>query len=157
MDKDFVGNVLRSCLSMCCPRVKVLETSCSEIKRAVKGKITALYAFIDQDTVYYIGQSTDVLRRIGSEHCGARIGASEGVVRFLMYLLDKICNNPLVHETPNVVVREEIVSGIIKNFLNNLKMVLAICNGELGRKCLTKAEKCAKIQLKPKLNPTINS
>ena len=75
MDKDFVGNVLQSCLSMCCPRVEVLETNCSEIKRAVKGKITALYAFIDQDTVYYIGQSTDALRRIGSEHCSARIGA----------------------------------------------------------------------------------
>jgi len=130
-----------------------VETTCSGIRRAVRGKTCALYAFTDGGIVYYVGQTTDVLRRVGREHCGAHIGGSEGVVRFLMYLLDKVCSDQRVRGATDVVEREEIVAGIIRDFLSSLSIVLAVCEGEPGRECLARAEECAKTRLRPRLNP----
>ena len=156
MDRNSVGDVLRGCLSQHCSDclgVEVLVTSCLKLKEDVKEKIGGLYAFIDDNTVYYVGRTTDVLRRVGDEHCCVHIGGSEGVVMFLMHLLDKVCTDPRIREARGAVEREEIVAEIVRNFLSKLKIVLAICVSEPDRKCLTKAEECAKIRLKPILNP----
>jgi len=103
--------------------------------------------------VYYVGASTNAHRRVGVEYCGAHIGSSEGVVRFLMLLLDRVCADTRVRSARNAVEREEVVSEIIREFLDKLSIVLAICSKKPSRECLVEAEKCAVTKLSPLLNP----
>jgi len=51
MNEASAGNVLRICFSKRRSQVVVLETSCLEIKRVVKNGVSALYTFVDSDTV----------------------------------------------------------------------------------------------------------
>ena len=151
--KGLVASVLLGCLSRCCSSVSVLQTTCAEIKRVVNEGAAGLYAFVDDEKVYYVGATANARRRVGVEQCGARIGSSEGVVRFLMLLLDRVCTDTRVRSARNVVEREEVVSEIIREFLSKLNIVLAICNEKPSRECLVEAEKCAVAKLKPLLNP----
>ena len=151
--KGLVASVLLGCLSRCCSSVSVLQTTCAEIKRVVNEGAAGLYAFVDDEKVYYVGATANARRRVGVEHCGARIGSFEGVVRFLMLLLDRVCADTRVRGARSVVEREEVVSEIIREFLGKLSMVLAICSKKPSRECLVEAEKCAVTKLSPLLNP----
>jgi len=149
MSVFYISEILRDCLSKCCSYWRILETNCSEIKKVVKYGVSGLYAFVDGETVYYVGRSENILRRVGVEHCRAHIGSSEGVVIFLMYLLDQVCSNREGWINLHVVEREKVVSEIIRKFLAKLKIVIALCSDKPSRKCLAEAEECAKIKLAP--------
>jgi len=41
--------------------------------------VPGVYILVDGGVVLYVGEAGDVARRVGGEHCKARIGASEGV------------------------------------------------------------------------------
>ena len=83
---------------------------------------------IDGGVVLYVGEAGDVARRVGGEHCKARIGASEGVARLLMYLLGEVWMRSDEWVRLNVVDRERfIVNRILKPTINKLTIITVTC------------------------------
>jgi hypothetical protein len=83
--------------------------------------VPGVYILVDGGVVLYVGEAGDVARRVGGEHCKARIGASEGVARLLMYLLGEVCMQSDEWVRLSVVDRERfIVNRILKTTINKL-------------------------------------
>ena len=91
---DSVVEALRECVGRHCTgdSLEILILRCSEVGEARALRAPGVYVFFEPSSgvVYYVGQAGDLGRRLGSEHCRAQIGGSEGVVRFLMHILDEI-------------------------------------------------------------------
>ncbi len=124
----------------------------------VKGE--EYYVFADHGRIYYVGEAGDLYRRVYGEHCRACIGSSEGVVRFLMYLLDSICGDKEIMATENIVLRERFVKERLRRFITGLTIYIGYCrDGVLDGKDREKKrkrkaiEECLKRRLKPLLNP----
>ena len=150
----YIEEIISICLNLSCPDVKILVTDCKEVRKLPKG-LPGLYLFFDPNSyiIYYVGESSDLKRRVYEEHCRASIGSSEGVVRFLMFLMDRICVNEAVRNTIDVKKREKIVKNMIKEFVYKLKILVAICPHGSRKTGLREAEKCIIEKLKPILNP----
>ena len=110
-----------------------------------------VYVFFDEEKVYYVGEASNVARRVLNEHCKARIGGSEGVVRFLMYFLGEICEKKGKWLDLDAKGREELVRGILRERIGEMMVFVFTC-GELsdpkGRKEL---EGCLIEELRPVL------
>ena len=121
--------------------------SCSDFGAEGPG----IYVFFDDKNVYYVGEAGDVTRRVLNEHCKARIGGSEGVVRFLMYFLDEICEKKGEWLDLDARGREELLRGILRERIGEMRVFVFTC-GELndpkGRKEL---EGCLIEELRPVL------
>jgi len=62
----------------------------------------------------YVGQSCNLRRRVYEEICMAHIGGSEEVVRFLMFLLDRVCRGG--YESLDAKGREKLVKELLMDF-----------------------------------------
>ncbi len=87
-----VSEAVEECLGKRVDNYSKYVTNCDLIrKRRFKkgdGKgIAGLYVFFDHDKVYYVGETDDMIRRVGNEHCNAHIAGSKYVARFLIYHL----------------------------------------------------------------------
>ena len=120
---------------------------CSDFRAEGPG----VYVFFDDKNVYYVGEASDLKRRVLNEHCKARIGGSEGVVRFLMYFLGEICEKKEEWLNLDAKGREELVRGILREKIGEMMVFVFTC-GELndpkGRKEL---EGCLIEELRPVL------
>lgn len=158
---DPVVEALRECVGRRCTggSVEVLTLRCSEVGKARSlRRAPGVYVFMDPSSgvVYYVGQASDLGRRLGSEHCSAQIGRSEGVVRFLMHILDKICERSSEWTPGSAKERETYVKSKIREFLETLVIYVAYCpgGGSLSdRKIRLSVEACLKAKLDPILNP----
>lgn len=97
-------------------KVKVFRTSCSDLRReGVRWDVPGVYVFAERDgRVLYVGQSCNLRRRVYEEICMAHIGGSEGVVRFLMFLLDRVCRGG--YESLDAKGREKLVKELLMDF-----------------------------------------
>jgi len=123
--------------------------------------VPGVYILVDGGVVLYVGEAGDVARRVGGEHCKARIGASEGVTRLLMYLLGEVCMRSDEWVRLNVVDRERfIVNRILKPTINKLTIITVTCPQLKNPKTRSrnrerlKLEKCLINELKPTLQYT---
>gem|GEM_PF-833810 len=121
--------------------------------------VPGVYILVDGGVVLYVGEAGDVARRVGGEHCRARIGASEGVTRLLMYLLGEVCMRSDEWVRLNVVDRERfIVNRILKPTINKLTIITVTCpqlkNPKTRNRERLKLEKCLINELKPTLQYT---
>jgi len=121
--------------------------------------VPGVYILVDGGVVLYVGEAGDVARRVGGEHCKARIGASEGVTRLLMYLLGEVCMRSDEWVRLNVVDRERfIVNRILKPTINKLTIITVTCpqlkNPKTRNRERLKLEKCLINELKPTLQYT---
>lgn len=143
---------VREAVAQCAPGgLRAAVVKCGDLagrKRCGPG----VYVFFDEEWVYYVGESADVCRRLG-EHCEAHIGGSEGVVRFLAYLLDRAC------ETrgewlgkPPAEVERWLKERLLKPFIHGLNIYVASGEG-IGKDLLRGVEKCLRERLRPLLNP----
>ncbi len=146
---------IRESIINCLPGTShtLLELTCRDLAR-YSGELSdkkGLYIFVDKykGIIYYVGRSSDLLKRL-KMHCNASIGASEGVVRFLMYLLGEICSNNSVFSHTNVVKREKIIKRILREFIGKLNIYVVTCSDKID---LGKVEDCLRKYLKPILNP----
>ena len=86
------------------------------------------------------------------------IGGSEGVVRFLMYYLDHICDLRAEWERLSVRNREEFVKGVLRRLIHDLG-IFAVVRNDLkdevhgGKMVRSKLEECLIERLNPALNP----
>ena len=87
------------------------------------------YVFFDESAIYYVGEADDIARRLLNEHCEAHIGGSEGVVRFLMYYLDSICNQKTRWEKLSAEDREKFTKDILKDRIGRLSIYIVTCKG----------------------------
>ncbi len=114
-----------------------------------------MYIFIDVNRVIYIGEANNIARRVGNEHCKARIGASEEVARFLVYLLDKICARRDEWVNYGVVNREKyIVEEVLMPVITKLTILVITCPqlrdiDKKKNKARLKLENCLISKLKP--------
>jgi len=157
---DSVVEALRECVGRRCTgdSLEILTLRCSEVSKARAIRAPGVYVFVDPSSgvVYYVGQAGDLGRRLGSEHCSAHIGGSEGVVRFLMHILDKICERSSEWAPGSAKEREAYVKSKIREFLETLIIYVAYCPGGgplSDRKTRLSVEACLKARLDPILNP----
>ncbi len=159
---EIIREEITSCLNKYCEENKIVirEITCRSLTPMKpllrKGGI---YVFVDETTgtIYYVGEAGKLYRRL-NEHCRASIGGSEGVVRFLMYMLDKICEDENIRRTRDVKERERAVKHLLREFLGSLTIYVGYCeddslNGDEGRLTRRELEECIKRRLKPLLNP----
>ncbi|GGP19346.1 hypothetical protein GCM10007981_02660 [Thermocladium modestius] len=116
-----------------------------------------IYVFFDESEAYYVGESSDIARRLTKEHCSAHIGGSEGIVRFLMNYLEDICENKNAWTGLNPKSREDFVEGLVRERIDKLKIYAVTCNtlrneGRVKNRLRIELEKCLKARLRPKLN-----
>ena len=157
---EHVIEALRVCVEENCGEESVVVTlRCSDLRAYGRTlQRPGVYVFVDptDGTVYYVGQAGDLGRRLGSEHCSAHIGGSEGVVRFLMHILDKICERSSEWAPGSAKEREAYVKSKIREFLETLIIYVAYCPGGgplSDRKTRLSVEACLKARLDPILNP----
>lgn len=145
-----------------CNNAEIIVTNCDSIQsRKIKEiKSGGIYVIADEasGTVFYVGETSNFARRIGREHCNAQIGSSEGVVRFLIYLLDQICNDINNNYNSGIIEKERLIKNIIRSFLRKMTIYLAYCRDnplskQEGKKARKMAEKCIRRELQPILNP----
>ena len=115
LDSFSIEDAVSKCLSRyCIDGVVVKKLDCTKLRYMSKAiSCSGVYVFSGNNTVYYVGQSSNLYRRLVNEHCSASIGSSEGVVRFLMYLLDRVCSSDEVFREVDVKKREAIDKSII--------------------------------------------
>ena len=132
--------------------------SCNDFRAEGPG----VYVFFDDKNVYYVGESNDLKRRVLKEHCGAQIGGSEGVVRFLMYFLEEICEKRGEWSVHDVKDREEFVKEFLREKIGKMEIYVATCPelGDISREnhkkkneTREKLEECLIKELRPVLNP----
>ena len=157
---DRVRELVLSCMSRCCGGRRntiVRFVDCKKLLdfRDVLRHRSGVYVFLDpvKEIVYYVGESGDLYERLYREHCRASIGSSEGVVRFMMYLLDKLCREESILRTKDVLEREKIVRDHLRRFIGKLTICIAYCtSGSPDKIVRREAENCLKEKLKPILN-----
>ncbi len=91
-------------------------------------EVAGLYVFFDDDNIYYVGESNNIARRVGNEHCDAHIGGSEGVVRFLMYYLEDIYGEYDRWRNEDAKGREKIIKEILRKRIMGLKIFIITCD-----------------------------
>jgi hypothetical protein len=105
---------------------------------------------LNGNDVLYVDGANNIARRVGKEHCKARIGASEGVARFLVYLLDKICARRSEWVNYGVVNREKyIVEEVLMPVITKLTILVITCPQLKDPSPRHKLEKCLMEELKP--------
>jgi predicted GIY-YIG superfamily endonuclease len=111
--------------------------------------------FCENGRPLYVGETGDTSRRIYREHCSAHIGGSEGVVRFLMYYLDRIAETVDEWAGLSPLGRERYVKEFLRQRMESLALVIILdSRGELrdGRR-RREVERCLRAGLRPVLNP----
>lgn len=154
--KEAVDAGISECLrSLGLGNCKVVWTNCTNV---VKINGPGAYIFVRDNSVFYVGEANDVARRVSNEHCKARIGASEGVVRFLMYLLDEVCRQADDWRGLTVVDRENYIrENILMPMIRGMEIIVITCpqlKDPVPRKkneVRLKLEKCLIDHLKPRL------
>ncbi|WP_054850329.1 GIY-YIG nuclease family protein [Vulcanisaeta sp. JCM 14467] len=127
-------------------------------KNVSNAHYAGVYVFFDESTIYYVGETDDIARRLSREHCAVHIGGSEGVVRFLMYYLDHICDLRAEWERLSVRDREEFVKGVLRRLIHGLGIFVVMCDDlkdetHGGKMVRSKLEECLIEKLNPALNP----
>jgi len=127
----------------------IKKTTCRELvkNKSLYDRIPGIYVFAKEDTVFYIGSTSDILRRVGKENCQAQIAASECSFRFMLYLLDKICNE--IKEENSIKAKERLVKNIVRNFMNKLTIYIILSDVLRERRIRTNIEECLINYLKP--------
>jgi len=156
-----VVEVLRACAGKRCgeENVVIVTLRCSDLRAYGKAlQHPGVYVFVDPSdgTVYYVRQAKNLVRRLKGEHCNVHIGGSEEVVRFLMLLLDEICECAGEWRAGSVKKRENYVKSMIRHFLERLVIYVAYCREDSlleDRRTRLAIEKCLKQRLNPILNP----
>ena len=87
-----------------------------------------VYVFFDDSMAYYIGEADDVARRLLNEHCSISIGGSEGIVKFLMYYLNDICESRNEWIKLSVKGREDFIKELLRDKIRRLKILIVTCN-----------------------------
>jgi hypothetical protein len=131
---------------------KIISINCEGV-----GEVndTGVYILLNGNDVLYVGEANNIARRVGKEHCKARIGASEGVARFLVYLLDKICARRGEWVNYGVVNREKyIVEEVLMPVITKLTILVITCPqlrdiDKKKNKARLKLENCLISKLKP--------
>ena len=144
-------NAIKDCLSKYCPldSINVLKRTCNTLKTH---RHAGVYVFVDEssNTIYYVGETSNLADRVYKTHCRGLIGASEGVVRFLMYLFKELCSDEEVVKAENVIRREEIVRKRLAEFISSLSIYIGYCKEhKLESRKRLEVEKCLKEKLKP--------
>lgn len=149
------SSALEECLGVgYAEHFRVELSSCSGLRNRYPG-VPSLYVFCENGKALYVGETGDTSRRIYREHCSAHIGGSEGVVRFLMYYLDRIAEALEEWVGLSPPDRERYVKEFLKRKVRRLTLVLILdSEGRLrdGRR-RREVEKCLRVKLKPLLNP----
>jgi hypothetical protein len=138
------------------PVIKV--SSCSDQYLYMLSR-EGVYVFLDKSSgiVYYVGETSNISKRVAKTHCRARIGSSEGVVRFLIFLLPKLYSDHRILSTNNILARERLVRRRIMDFLEKLIVIIGYCNSKkLDRKERIQIEGYLRRSLNPLLNPKKN-
>jgi len=145
---------LHKAVSVCCNKYGLFSfnlkrTSCKELtkNRTQYNHKPGIYIFTRNNEVFYIGSTSDVLRRVGKENCQAQIAASECSFRFMLYLLDKICNE--IKEENSIKAKERLVKNIVRNFMNKLTIYIILSDVLRERRIRTDIEECLINYLKP--------
>jgi hypothetical protein len=131
---------------------KIIPMNCDGVSEV---NDAGVYIFLNGNDVLYVGEANNIARRVGKEHCKARIGASEGVTRFLMYLLDKICAQRNEWINYGVVNREKyIVEEVLMPVITKLTILVITCPqlrdiDKKKNKARLKLENCLISKLKP--------
>jgi hypothetical protein len=126
---------------------KIISINCEGV-----GEVNdaGVYILLNGNDVLYVGEANNIARRVGKEHCKARIGASEGVARFLVYLLDKICARRSEWVNYGVVNREKyIVEEVLMPVITKLTILVITCPQLKDLSPRHKLEKCLMEELKP--------
>ena len=153
---QYIDKYLQECLArlgLSSNECQIIPTNCKGVNKLKK--VPGVYMFIDGDRVIYIGEANDIARRVGNEHCKARIGASEGVVRFLVYLLDEVCTRRGEWVNYGVVDRERyIVEEVLMPVITKLTILVITCPqlrdiDKEKNKARLKLENCLISKLKP--------
>lgn len=151
--KSEVRLILRECLGEAgCSSPIAKMVSCSEVRDSYYLR-EGVYVYLTKDgDPLYAGQTHSLKERVGLTHCDARIGASEGVVRMLFFILERICDKILSERS--IIARERIARIELKKFIENeLILYVGFCDKErLRRNQLLLAEQCVISSLKPILN-----
>jgi len=157
---EHVIEALRVCVEENCGEESVVVTlRCSDLRAYGRTlQRPGVYVFVDptDGTVYYVGQAKSLVRRLKGEHCNAHVGGSEGVVRFLMLILDEICERADEWRARSVKERKNYVKSIIRHFLERLIICVAYCREDSpleDRGTRLAIEGCLKQRLNPILNP----
>ena len=104
-------------------------TNCREVTSFRRRyEVAGLYVFFDDDNIYYVGETNNMARRVGNEHCDAHIGGSEGVVRFLMYYLEDIYGEYGRWRNEDAKGRENIIKEILRERIRGLKILIITCD-----------------------------
>lgn len=155
-----VRESIENCIGKYCyNNAEIIVTNCVSI-RSSGIEFGGIYVIVDNTSgiIFYVGETSNFARRIGREHCNAQIGSSEGVVRFLIYLLDQICNDMNNNYISNIIEKERQIKNMLRNFLNKMTIYLAYCkdnslSDRKAKKIRKMAEECIRRKLKPILNP----
>jgi hypothetical protein len=156
---DKVIDTVKNYLAIYCNEPVVRISSCSD-QYLYRLSREGVYIFLDKssDTVYYVGETSNISERVAKTHCKARIGSSEGIVRFLVFLLPKLCSDREILAINNIPARERLVRRRIKDFLEKLVIIIGYCNSKkLGKEELIGIEDNLRKSLNPLLNPKITS
>ena len=158
---DSIEETVRRAIQKCLNNVGVPISNCNYGVYScgdfvVKGP--GVYVFFDEEKIYYVGEANNIARRVLNEHCRAHIGGSEGVVRFLMYFLDEVCNNKGKWSKRDAKGREKAVRKFLRGRIRKLRVFALTCvelaNPSGSRKKNVKRknlEDCLKEELRPEL------
>ena len=133
--------------------LEVRRVSCGELRgQRSEYVVPGVYVFVGGGgEVLYVGQSGNVYRRVYGEHCMAHIGGSEGVMRFLMLLLDRVCAGGF--GGLDVRRREEFVKRVLREFIWGLDIYVLVGEGLVDRYLRGMLERELRRVLRPLLNP----
>jgi len=131
------------------PSFRIKKITCRELvkNKLLYDRMPGIYIFAKEDTLFYIGSTSDILRRVGKENCQAQIAASECSFRFMLYLLDKICNK--VKEEDSIKTKEKLVKNIVRNFMDKLTIYIILSDALRERRIRVGIEECLIRHLKP--------
>jgi hypothetical protein len=160
---QYIDKHLQECLArlgLSSNECQIIPTNCEGIRSLLRTqtnklkdkpeKVPGVYIFIDGNRIIYIGEANNIVRRVGNEHCKARIGASEGVARFLMYLLNEVCVRSNEWTRLSVVNREEyVVKNILIPIITKSTILIITCPQLKDSDPRHKLEKCLIEELKP--------
>ncbi|MFP3045039.1 MAG: hypothetical protein RXQ96_01660 [Thermocladium sp.] len=154
-----IGNTFKECLeevNISIDECIFEKLNCKRINDAENR--SGIYVFLDDSTIYYVGESNNIGRRVGHEHCKAHIGGSEAVVRFLIYYLDDLYREAHHEKGLSIIERERLIRDLLMRRINSLSILVLICDKLIdhnNRKnpLRIRLEKC----LIDKLNPVLNS
>ena len=151
---------IEQCLRMAGIDVKSCVIKAITCRDAKEINGSGIYIFMNGQEILYVGESNNIARRVWNEHCNVRIGASEGVVRFLMYYLDDVCSLRDKWLNLSTKDREDFIrENILKPLMNKLTILIITCPQlkDPGPKRKNERrrmlEECVRKRLNPRLNP----